>query len=709
MSVECVESFYHNKLANIVKRTFANRYIKNNKPELMDLFEDMCVFGDTSVTDVDGRLYWLHESLVNFLAEYFAIDLDGLMAELNYFLRDNPKLILSEGISEDFDLADTTNRTVTDVVYFGELRLVRRLNEIRPRVYELKACADRRLAATLDVDDPKSGWCLMDIDEVYEHPFVKGVSRRYGLDEITVLAALRHLGMEKFKGWRYVRVDDSLMDEGFVEGLYMPTLSKGHKKKNGEIDQKKVIKKLSAAAGVFGFLIRRRLIQAFMDKPVKDDQYEFEGRDISRNIDKGIEDFTETLEKQTSKAHLKEYRYFAALTHNAYAFSMGNSVNRKKLYLGTVIQDNLKELDFWRKESDAKALYYLLNSYRTSENPFKTPNKTLFADDYFAYPKLISNKKDFYEEFLFPDKASQRRMFQLKPIIMQIMVLNSADNGLVFHDDLKENLKLAKNFWRLTMLWLSETDRFPQINTYLIWCMKTYFGDLFIKLPKNESINAQIPVIYDLLYSYMENYWGDTEGAYVRDCYVESDCNPIKDFLQANVIKMNEDKLYVKTSVKNAMLIKKSTTVKKLERMVSEWHELNTKYQDQIATNKEYDEDFDKPLDFWRPINLELEGHQITSLNSLKELLQEANIMSHCLYTSYKDYFEKGEYAAFRIANIESGERATLGVGIADGKVFYHQCYSVYNNLPSDELVAAAKAFINQLNEEEIPFLLEEC
>lgn len=83
-------------------------------------------------------------------------------------------------------------------------------------------------------------------------------------------------------------------------------------------------------------------------------------------------------------------------------------------------------------------------------------------------------------------------------------------------------------------------------------------------------------------------------------------------------------------------------------------------------------------------------------LKTQKEVFAEGSLMKHCVYTAYWTSISYGTYIAYHV-NYQ-GEEATLGINIYDDLVQFNQCYSRYNQTPSDNLQCMVRNFVDDLN-----------
>lgn len=98
------------------------------------------------------------------------------------------------------------------------------------------------------------------------------------------------------------------------------------------------------------------------------------------------------------------------------------------------------------------------------------------------------------------------------------------------------------------------------------------------------------------------------------------------------------------------------------------------------------------------PIHEALEGKETFPeygarlLNNEKEVFAEGEEMSHCVYSCYFPRIKRKEYLAF---SFKGDVRATLGLRVHDGKLFFDQAFGIRDNLLDSVGIAKIKRFLS--------------
>lgn len=100
------------------------------------------------------------------------------------------------------------------------------------------------------------------------------------------------------------------------------------------------------------------------------------------------------------------------------------------------------------------------------------------------------------------------------------------------------------------------------------------------------------------------------------------------------------------------------------------------------------------------PEPVEHNGYRFTEILNFYDLYIEGTKMSHCVYHNFKHSVEEGSVLVFHIQqDHDLDEQATLGLEMVEQKYVVFQNYGYRNNVPSDSLKKATRAFLKQINQ----------
>jgi len=88
-------------------------------------------------------------------------------------------------------------------------------------------------------------------------------------------------------------------------------------------------------------------------------------------------------------------------------------------------------------------------------------------------------------------------------------------------------------------------------------------------------------------------------------------------------------------------------------------------------------------------------GVGFSPFNRTKDIVQRGIDHGHCV-GSYANTVAIGKYLVYSVEYL--GEEYTLGCSVVDGKVLFSQCYGKYNSIAPDEVISAARKFVDRLN-----------
>lgn len=94
-------------------------------------------------------------------------------------------------------------------------------------------------------------------------------------------------------------------------------------------------------------------------------------------------------------------------------------------------------------------------------------------------------------------------------------------------------------------------------------------------------------------------------------------------------------------------------------------------------------------------------NYQFTEILNFYDLYLEGSKMSHCVYHNFKHSVEDGSVLVFHVQhNDDPDDQATLGLEVINQDYVVFQNYGYRNNVPSDGIKKATRAFLKQVNQD---------
>lgn len=591
------------------------------------------------------------------------------------------RVVLSDGISKAIDIEDESNNTVTDIVYFNRIRVVRNLNEIRPRVYQLNS-GNYREQLILPVDHADSEWQRIEqfkttflsckiLEDQFYFMIYQEVFDYFDLHKIEGIETINHGKIHDFaRKFFYKR---NIKD---VSPRCMTPTSKKY--------ATTVCMIASEIASLLYYLSQQDYGTNFCDD---DGEYvKFDGGFFA-DLEKTINELVYDVHEQFNEWYLKRYSYSTLIFEEFSSQIARDHTFHHCFLLAGFIQENLKEIMFWDKEGFNKVFYYFTIKHQHDKEitslDFK---KDFFAEDFFSYKNRKANCEKDYKDFKFTSKSSQRRAFSLNPECFKELMADDRGDTYVCGYEINQSKK-AKT-WKYLLMWLEYTNDYLNYTGNDFIMAKAVLSQMMCHPNFSRHLIDRIPLVIDLVLRAVKQY--RERGSTLNFSFIDD----VADFLLARELEEEDGRLEV-TDQRNINLISKRTTPNSFMRLMDKWGKDMEEYRLLHTLDDRVSEQFEDILPTEEVIN----GYEIRTINNPEELSDEAEEMGHCIF-SFLSPIISGDYIAFTVKNKFTSERATLGVTVRDGVLWFNQCYGVGNEIVSNGLLNAVKAFIDKVNNE---------
>lgn len=356
-------------------------------------------------------------------------------------------------------------------------------------------------------------------------------------------------------------------------------------------------------------------------------------------------------------------------------FLRRKSVEFYKIYRGmsmVMLDQHLQNCHYIKKHSDA-----LLRWHQSDERMYNFLISQGVDPNNFAYFSPEALKR----EYLLHDKKSARALLKTN---------NTLFGSIITAMHTKRNA----NGCRFLLHWMAYS-RVEKFNTYcvlgLMFRLNNFqiLSDSLLCEYPNESVK-----LIDLLYERTLQLWDKFKcqsAEFYKAILCDQQIDKIFEYLSVASAENFDDDLDAEYMViVNLSSINQKTTLASIDRKIEEMHK--------DALNMDI-ESFEYPHEFRVT---EINGFTFTAIKNSDELIEERDLMQHCI-AKYNAFMGRGVYVAFRITG--NNQRATLGVHVipsSNDKICFYfrldQCQGPFNNPVSSAISAAVEKFMFRIH-----------
>lgn len=579
----------------------------------------------------------------------------------------------------------TDDQVLHDEVIYGYMRIRRLKGQAAPQVLIKKDIHDLTVRASLDE------WIEVPIEEFtfsffYQQCWDKPIQRTHEPKQLLTRFASHLFALATWQMFNCIH-DHSKMRKSlnaelevalaYLAGRPTPYMSIHKLKCSDQPDQRTEAQMVMQIAGVFGFLFMHEVSKHFLMME-----------------ERGYMQVSKALIKWV-KAH--EYHDY----EEAYSRNIPHTHPLGKILSSCIrIQKDKENIDRWRKEAPAKALYlaYL-------EHDLSTMKIRDLPSDYFRYENMVDSNGEKGLVYAFESKADMRRVFGLSEPVFKAVLGNTVDTRSK-DDGGKYHYITQRRKWSAMVRWIGHTKYYAELKPWIVNLLKNQGFRLVNFVGGRDGELYRKPVCYalDLLYEYaLQNATEQSDEGNSFDLQRNPLFMILLDYLSGHGYHRDaEGNLYQEFEY-NVLHVGKTTTLNSLQIKALKWHRNQTLYESQ----KELENmQHLKKVCYTHAngISHTVRDHRFVSIDNAYDLAMEGIIMSHCVNTYDREIREE-RYAVFQALGAgkyadSSDHRATLGVRIEGSLFRFDQCFAHENHPVSEELLEDAYMFIAMLQAE---------
>ena len=192
--------------------------------------------------------------------------------------------------------------------------------------------------------------------------------------------------------------------------------------------------------------------------------------------------------------------------------------------------------------------------------------------------------------------------------------------------------------------------------------------------------------------------------AFYKHMYINKDTKARNAYIgkqsESNQLSSDIDIIFDYMQQVRAHQFDKRSSIQGMKIRIQHWIDEKNRLQIENKKNKLIDRNWPARV---LPEPVEHNGYRFTEILNFYDLYIEGSKMSHCVYHNFKHSAEEGSVIVFHVQqDNDLDEQATLGLEMVDQKYVVFQSYGYRNKVPSDGLKKATRAFLKEINQNQV-------